>query len=96
MIHDLENNAAAAQKKYKGQYLKVSGKLGTIDSDMSYISIEAEGFSLNNVHCSLKEGDEAQENYVMNLSKGQWVTAYGKITDVGEIMGYTMAVDKFE
>ena len=96
MVRDLENNAAAAQKKYKGQYLKVSGKLGTIDSDMSYISIEAEGFSLINVHCNLKEGDKAQENYVMNLSKGQWVTAYGKITDVGEVMGYTMAVDKFE
>ena len=96
MDQELENNAAAAQKKYKGKYVKVSGRLGTIDSDMKYISIKPEGFSINGIHCTLKKNDKAQEDYVMGLSKDQWVTAYGKITDVGEIMGYTMDVDKFE
>ena len=96
MMQDLENNAAAAQKRYKGQYLKVSGMLGTIDSDMKYISIIPDEYSILGVHCTLKRNDKAQENFVMNLSKKQWVTAYGKITDVGEVMGYTMAVDKFE
>ena len=96
MMQELENNAAAAQKRYKGQYLKVSGILGTIDSDMKYISIIPDEYSIRGIHCTLKRNDKAQEDFVMNLSKKQWVTAYGKITDVGEIMGYTMEVDKFE
>ena len=96
MMQDLENNAAAAQKRYKGQYVKVSGMLGTIDSDMKYISIIPDQYSIRGVHCTLKRNDSAQENYVMNLSKDQWVTAYGKITDVGEVLGYSMDVDKFE
>lgn len=96
MMQELENNAAAAQKRYKGQCLQVSGMLGTIDSDMKYISIKPDEYSIRGIHCTLKRNDKAQADYVMNLSKGQWVTAYGKITDVGEIMGYTMEVDKFE
>lgn len=97
MVADLENNAAAAQKRYKGKYLKVSGQLGNIDSDMSYITIKSsETYSFINVQCFLRDGNQAQEDYVMNLSKGQWVTAYGQITDVGEILGYHMKVDKFE
>ena len=96
MLQELQNNAAAASKRYKGQYLKVSGVLGTIDSDMKYIAIVPNEYSIQSVLCNLKRNDKAQENYVMNASRGQWVTAYGRITDVGEIMGYTMDVDKFE
>ena len=96
MLQELENNAAAAQKKYKGQYLKVSGKLGIIDSDGDSISIVADNFFFADIHCTIDKHDKAQESYVLNLSKGQWVTAYGKITDVGETLGYWMDVDKFE
>lgn len=32
----------------------------------------------------------------MNLQKGQTVTVYGTISDVGEVLGYSMKVDKFE
>ena len=97
MMSDLENNAMAAQKKYKGKDVKVSGKLGTIDSDGDYISIQPdEQFAVRGVHCTVNRKDKAQEDFVMNLKKDQWVTAYGTITDVGELMAYTMKVDKFE
>ena len=97
MMSDLENNAMAAQKKYKGKDVKVTGKLGTIDSDGDYISIQPdEQFAVRGVHCTINKKDKAQEDYVMNLQKDQWVTAYGTITDVGELMAYTMKVDKFE
>ena len=87
----------AAQKKYKGKDVKVSGKLGTIDSDGDYISIQPDDqFAIRGVHCTVNKKDKAQEDYVMNLQKDQWVTAYGTITDVGELMAYTMKVDKFE
>lgn len=96
MMSDLENNAAAAQKKYKGQYLRVTGRLEVIDSDMKYISLHPDSFSITGVRCEVKRGDKAQEDYVTNVSKGQVVTAYGQITDVGELLGYVMKVDKFE
>ena len=97
MMSDLENNAMAAQKKYKGKDVKVTGKLGTIDSDGNYISIQPDDqFAVRGVHCTINKKDKAQEDYVMNLQKDQWVTAYGTITDVGELMAYTMKVDKFE
>ena len=97
MMSDLENNAMAAQKKYKGKDVKVTGKLGTIDSDGNYISIQPDDqFAVRGVHCTVNKKDKAQEDYVMNLKKDQWVTAYGTITDVGELMAYTMKVDKFE
>ena len=97
MMSDLENNAMAAQKKYKGKDVKVTGKLGTIDSDGDYISIQPDDqFAVRGVHCTINKKDKAQEDYVMNLKKDQWVTAYGTITDVGELLAYTMKVDKFE
>ena len=97
MMSDLENNAASAQKKYKGKDVKVTGKLGTIDSDGDYISIQPDDqFAVRGVHCTVNKKDKAQEDFVMNLKKNQQVTAYGTITDVGELMAYTMKVDKFE
>ena len=33
MMADLDNNAASASDKYKGQYLEITGRLSNIDSD---------------------------------------------------------------
>lgn len=98
LVNELENNAAAAQKKYKNKYVKVTGKLGTIDSDGDYISIDdpADAFSITGVQCFINKNDKKQSNFVLNLRKGQTVTAYGKITDVGELLGYHLEVDRFE
>lgn len=98
LVNELENNAAAAQKKYKNKYVKVTGKLGTIDSDGDYISIDdpADDFSITGVQCFINKNDKKQSNFVLNLRKGQTVTAYGKITDVGELLGYHLEVDRFE
>ena len=98
LMSDLENNAAAAQKKYKGKSFKITGKLGNIDSDGDYISIQDpnDKFAVRGVHCTINKKDKAQEDYVLNLKKDQMVVAYGTITDVGELMAYSMKVDKFE
>ena len=98
LISELENNAAAAQKKYKGKDLKITGTLNNIDSDGDYISVKApdDRLGLKTVHCSINKKDKAQEDYVLNLKKGQTVIAYGNINDVGEVIGYRMKVDKFE
>lgn len=91
---ELENNAAAAQEKYKGQYLEITGKLGTIDSDLKYISLDSttKEWDLDGIHCTLK--NKASKDIVKTLSKGQTIIVKGKITDVGEVLGYYLNVDE--
>ncbi|MBR2214651.1 MAG: hypothetical protein IJ849_02695 [Selenomonadaceae bacterium] len=96
LMQDLEGNAAAASKKYKGKDLQVTGTLEVIDSDGKYISLHGDQFSIVGVRCDINNKDKAQEDYLLNAHKGQTVTAYGTISDVGEIMGYSLKVDKFE
>lgn len=89
---DLKNNAASAKEKYNGKYLEISGRLGTIDSDLKYIGLlsASDKFDLVGVHCTLK--DDNARNMVKSLNKDQNIIVRGKITDVGEVLGYYLDV----
>lgn len=39
LMKALEDNAAAASDKYKGKYLRITGRVSTIDSDCKYIMV---------------------------------------------------------
>lgn len=88
----LENNAAAAKDTYYKKYVEVTGKLGTIDSDLSYISLmsSTDEWDFNGIHCKIKTSE--QKNIVKTLSKDQEITIKGKITDVGEVLGYYLDI----
>lgn len=88
----LENNAAAAKDKYNKKYVEVSGKLGTIDSDLSYITLMSSSneWDFNGIHCKIKNSN--QKNIVKTLTKDQEITIRGKITDVGEVLGYYLDI----
>ena len=91
---DLDKNAAAASDKYKGNYYAVTGKLSVIDSDCAYISLvdQYDEWSIHVIQCKVK--DEEQKKIIKKLSIDQIVTVKGKITDVGELMGYYMDIDE--
>ncbi len=88
MEDTLENNAAAAKDTYNGKYLEISGRLGTIDSDLKYISLlsPTDDWDLIGIHCTLK--NQNVKDVVKTLSKDQNIIVKGKITDVGEVLGY--------
>lgn len=91
----LENNAARASKNYKGVYVKFTGYISTIDSDGDYISVKGNrGDFLKDFHCRIR--DKKHKEVVMNKNSGNRVTIRGKITDVGEIMGYRVQVDEIK
>ena len=96
----LDSNAMNAEETYQGQYYKVIGTIDNIDSDGDYISINngadilSEDHSFYSMQCFLK--DEEAKNKIRQLSKGDTVTVSGKITEVGEVIGYTMDVDVIE
>lgn len=88
LSQDLDNNALKALDKYKGQYVELTGRLNVIDSDGKYISIvDSENkWAILGIHCSIKS--DAQKQAVMDLSIGDEIVVKGKITDVGEVLGY--------
>lgn len=90
----LDNNAAAAKDTYNGKYLAVTGRLGTIDSDLKYISLlsTTDSWDIIGIHCTIKT--QSVRDVVKTLSKDQTITVKGKITDVGEVLGYYLTIDE--
>lgn len=88
----LEKNAAVAKETYNGKYLEITGKLSTIDSDLSYISIVSttDEWDFLGVHCDIKNNETKE--VVKTLSKDQTIVVRGKITDVGEVLGYYLDI----
>ena len=99
LMNDLKANAARANKKYNGEYLKIiGGVVEKIESDGDYVNINTPtddwDLLLSGVMC-FPETDLAKEQ-VFNLNKNQRVTVYGRITRVGESLGYSMELLKIE
>lgn len=88
LSNDLDSNALKASDKYKDQYVELSGTLSVIDSDGKYISItdSSNEWAIIGVQCYIK--DDEQKQAVMDFSIGDKVVIKGKITNVGEVLGY--------
>ena len=91
---DLENNAAVAKEKYYGKYLEITGKLGTIDADLSYISLvsSTDSWDFSGINCKIKS--EEQRKVIKTLKKGDKIVVKGKVTVVGEVLGYSIDIDE--
>ncbi len=96
LMTDLDSNAMKAENKYKKQYVELTGKLYNIDSSGKYIDLGPtdDEFTIIGVQCYIK--NDEQKDKVMEMSKGDTVTLKGKITSVGEIMGYSLDIDEIE
>lgn len=94
MISDLEENALRAEKTYQNKNIEVTGVISNFDSDGSYISIKPSGdmFTLTSVMCYIKNDD--QLNFLLEKSEGDTVTIKGKVTSVGEILGYSIKISE--
>ena len=84
LFREYDTNSVAADAKYEGKIVKVSGTIQNIGKDImdtAYLVIGGSGF-LDGVQCMLPRG---QEDLVARVSKGQYVTLKGKVS--GQIMG---------
>lgn len=93
MVKLLEENALKAEKEYKDKYVELTGKLSVIDSDGSYISLSCvnDEWSFTTVQCFIK--NDEQLNKVMEMSTGDTITLKGKVTSIGEVLGYSLDID---
>ena len=96
LFDELEANALRAEKTYQDAYVAVTGKLSTIDSDGSYITIIASNdeWGLEWVQCYIT--DDSQMDKIINFNKGDKITVYGQITTIGEIIGYGLDITDIE
>lgn len=94
LMDDLDANALKASDKYKDQYVELTGRLNVIDSNGKYISITPanDQYAIIGVQCFIKSDD--QKSAIMDMSIGDTVVVKGKITDVGEVMGYSLNIDE--
>ena len=94
LINDLKANALKAKETYNEKYIEITGQLGNIDSDGKYISVDpvGEDFILTGIQAYVKTDE--QKKVIMEFSKGQKITVKGKITSVGEVMGYSVDIDE--
>lgn len=91
----LNDNAAKAQKEYEDCYVEVTGYVTNIDASGDYIDIGAKEddyeYMFDTFQCYIQNDD--QLNQVMELSKGDRITVKGQITDVGEVLGYSLDIE---
>jgi hypothetical protein len=92
LLDALDANALNASKTYKGKYVEVTGVLSVIDSSGKYFSLTRNDGALTFINVTCNIGKEHEDD-VANFSKEQTVTVVGTISDVGEILGYTIKVE---
>lgn len=99
LIKEAKENAASANQNYKKKDVKIiGGKILNIDSDLKYITVEGTdpNYTMLHVRCDIKSDNKDLKDSILKLKKGENVTVYGTITDVGDLMGYSLNLDKIE
>jgi predicted nucleic acid-binding Zn-ribbon protein len=98
LFDELDNNAMKAEKTHQDEYVEIEGYLSVIDSDGKYIAIganpDAIQYMLDSIHCTFT--DNSQKDIVMEMNKGDKLKVKGKITNIGEILGYTLDIHSIE
>lgn len=92
----LEANAMNASDTYKGNYFAVTGRLSNIDASGKYIGLVDinDEWSFNVIQCYIKSEEQLEK--VKAMTTDDTVTVRGKITDVGELMGYSLDIDSID
>lgn len=99
LIKEAKENAASANQNYKKKDVKIiGGEILNIDSDLKYITVEGTdpNYTMLHVRCDIKSDNKDLKDSILKLKKGENVTVYGTITDVGDLMGYSLKLDKIE
>jgi len=93
MFDELSNNAMKAEKSYQNKYIEFQCKIDNFDSDGDYIGVEpvnASEWNFINAMCYIK--NDTQEDFLIQKSVGDIITIKGKVTSIGEVLGYSIDI----
>lgn len=95
LLDTLKDNALKASNTFKGQYVEIEGYLSTIDSSGSYICVGAGSnnydYLFQDVQCYVQSDEQLTQ--IMEMNTDDPIVIRGKITDVGEVLGYSLHID---
>ena len=97
MLDDLKADAMKAKEKYENKYIEVKGKIKNFDSSGKYISVEptdADEWNFDTAMCYIK--DENQKTFLIEKNVGDIVTIKGKVSSIGEVLGYSIDIDEVQ
>ena len=99
LIKETQENAAAANHKYKGKNVKIiNAQVSNIDSDGDHINLNTSNskMSLMSISCSIDKKNKNLQEQVFAVKNGQKVIVYGSIQEIGDTLGVRMKLDKIE
>ncbi|MDO4976000.1 MAG: hypothetical protein Q4E53_01945 [Eubacteriales bacterium] len=98
LFDELKDNALKAEKNHQDEYVEITGYLGTIDSDGSYIGLAAAeddyNYMFDEIRCDIKTDDQLDQ--VMEMKKGDKITVKGQIKSIGEVLGYSLNIEEIK
>ena len=88
LLSELEDNALSAKNNWEDKRIKLTGTLYNIDASGDYFSLRGDNeYSFINVQVYI---DDSLVDAVSAFKKGQEVTVTGVVSDVGEVLGYSV------
>ena len=88
MLDDLRVNALRAEETYQDMYVEITGEIRNFDSDGKYISIIPCDAPLLGESTMCYLTDPMHKSFLLEKNKGDVVTIRGKVTSIGEVIGY--------
>ena len=90
LIKMKDENPLKAKETYKDSFVFVKGKVNNMDSNGKYIDITSltNPYDFTIIQCYIK--NDTTKNTVMDLKVGDTIIVGGVVTDVGELMGYSI------
>lgn len=92
LISALKENALRADASYNKENIKLTGKLYNIDSSGKYLNLESmsDPWDFTSISCYVT--DDSQLDQIIQMNKGDIITISGKVTLVGEFLGYSIDI----
>lgn len=92
LIALLEGNALKAKNTYEDKRVTVTGFVGSIDASGDYFALDPEKDAIVFTGVQVRTSDKFKDQ-VADFTKGQAITVTGKITGVGEVLGYSLKAE---
>lgn len=93
LLNELEGNAMRAKDAHKNELVQLEGYIASFDASGSYVTVgTSDRWSFDDVRCDI-ETDE-QKAILSDHSVGDYICLQGKITMVGELLGYSMDIHR--
>ncbi len=94
IIEEYDNNEIAADKKYKGKYITISGKIESIGKDIlndPFAILESGNYNWNGIQCMFKD-----ENDLIPFSKGNDIVVRCKVSgkSLGSVLVRECIIDQ--